>query len=268
MENKKIVLLTRDCDSTTILYNYLNQYFPIDTVVFEKTISKSEQFRRRVKFIGFWNAIGQVIFMLTAFPFLKLTSQGKRKRILTQYNLDLTNIPAEKIKKIDKLSSIKGREFLQGLKPDLLIVNGTRILSKKTLESVSAPFVNIHTGITPAYRGVHGGYWAVAKGQKNFFGTTIHYVDPGVDTGGIIEQVFAEPGKENNFYTYPYVQYATVLPVLKQVVQTFIDGQVPPTKPSVANESALWFHPTIFQWLGNLKRTFIFLLVSSLIQLF
>ena len=92
----------------------------------------------------------------------------KRKKILAQYNLDLTTIPAEKIKKIDKLSSKKGREFLQQLKPDLLIVNGTRILSKKTLESVSAPFVNIHTGITPAYRGVHGGYWAVAKGQKDF----------------------------------------------------------------------------------------------------
>ena len=233
----KIVLLTRDCDSTTIVYNYLNQHFPIDTVVFEKTISKTEQFRRRVKFIGFWNAVGQVIFMLTAFPFLKLTSQQKRKKILAQYSLDLTNIPAEKIKRIDKLSSTKGRELLQELKPDLLIVNGTRILSKKTLESVSAPFVNIHTGITPAYRGVHGGYWAVAKGQ-------------------------------NNFYTYPYVQYATVLPVLKQVVQSFIDGEKPSTKPAIVKESSLWFHPTIFQWLGNLKRTFIFLLVSSFIQLF
>ena len=264
----KIVLLTRDCDSTTIVYNYLSQHFEVDTVVFEKTIPKSEQFKRRVKLIGFWSAVGQVIFMLTAFPFLKLTSQKKKKKILDHYNLDLTNIPAEKIKRIGKLSSIKGREFLQELKPDLLIVNGTRIISKKTLESVSAPFVNIHTGITPSYRGVHGGYWAVAKGQNNFFGTTIHYVDPGVDTGGIIEQVFAEPGKENNFYTYPYVQYATVLPALKKVVESFIDGQRPLTKTADANESALWFHPTIFQWLGNLKRTFIFLFVTSIIQLF
>src|SRR5215212_6085754 len=131
----KIVLLTRDCDSTTIVYNYLRQHFEVDTVVFEKTISKSEQFRRRVRLIGFWSAVGQVIFMLTAFPFLKLTSQKKKKTILEEYQLDLTNIPAEKIKRVDKLSSIKGRELLVELKPDLLIVNGTRILSKKTLES-------------------------------------------------------------------------------------------------------------------------------------
>ena len=97
-----IVLLTRDCDSTTIVYNYLNQHFPIHTVVFEKTISKTEQFRRRVKLIGFWNAVGQVIFMLTAFPFLKLISKQKRKKILAQYDLDLTNIPAEKINSLLK----------------------------------------------------------------------------------------------------------------------------------------------------------------------
>jgi len=81
----KIVLLTRDCDSTTIVYNYLSQHFEVDTVVFEKTIPKSEQFKRRVKLIGFWSAVGQVIFMLTAFPFLKLTSQKKKKKIFSTW---------------------------------------------------------------------------------------------------------------------------------------------------------------------------------------
>ena len=68
------------------------------------------------------------------------------------------------------------------------------------------------------------------------------------------------------FYTYPYLQYGTVLPVLKQVIQSFIDGKKPPSKPAVTPDSELWFHPTIFQWLGNLKRTFIFILASSFIQ--
>jgi hypothetical protein len=52
-------------------------------------------------------------------------------------------------------------------------------------------------------------------------------VDTGVDTGGIIEQVFTDPPKKDNFYTYPYLQYATVLPALKQVIQSFIDGSKP-----------------------------------------
>ena len=131
-----------------------------------------------------------------------------------------------------------------------------------------ATFINIHTGITPAFRGVHGGYWAIAKGKKNLFGTTIHYVDTGVDTGGIIEQVFVEPPKKDNFYTYPYLQYATVLPALRKVIQSFVDGNKPQTKPAVTNESELWFHPTVLQWLSGLKGTFIFIPALSFIPFF
>lgn len=268
MEKIKIVLLARDCDSTLIVYNYLKVFFSIDTVVLERTIRKTKQFQRRVKLIGLWKAIGQVFFMLGIFPFLKRSSQKRKKEILANFNLELTAIPKEKIKWVDMLNSQQARTMLQELSPGLLLVNGTRIISKKTLESVSAPFVNIHTGITPAFRGVHGGYWAVAKGKKEFFGTTIHYVDPGVDTGGIIEQVFAEPGDKDNFYTYPYLQYASVLPALKKVVQSFVDGNKPQTKPAVTTDSSLWFHPTIFQWMGNMKRTLIFLLAFSFAGLF
>ncbi|MFT4646131.1 MAG: folate-dependent phosphoribosylglycinamide formyltransferase PurN, partial [Planctomycetota bacterium] len=42
---------------------------------------------------------------------------------------------------------------------DVIIVNGTRIISSKVLESMPALFINIHTGVTLQYGGVHGAYW-------------------------------------------------------------------------------------------------------------
>lgn len=268
MAKIKIVLLARHCDSSLIVYNYLEDFFTIDTIVIEKTIPRIKQFQRRIKLIGLWKALGQVFFMLGVFPFLKRSSQKRKKEILDNLNLELKAFPKEKIKYVDKLSSQEARTLLEELNPGLLLVNGTRIISKKTLDSVSAPFINIHTGITPAFRGVHGGYWAIAKGKKELFGTTIHYVDAGVDTGGIIEQVFAVPGNNDNFYTYPYLQYASVLPTLKKVVQSFAEGNKPQIKPAVTTESSLWFHPTIFQWMANMKRTLIFLLAFSFTELF
>jgi folate-dependent phosphoribosylglycinamide formyltransferase PurN len=264
----KIIILARDCDSTNVVYNYLKKYFDIDTVVFEKPIPRKKQFLNRAKRLGYINAMSQVIFFLCIAPIIKRFSQKRKSEIFKQYNLDETGPPEHLIKKIRYANTEEGRSLLRELKPDLIIVNGTRIISKKTLESVPATFINIHTGITPAFRGVHGGYWAVATGKKELFGTTIHYVDTGVDTGGIIEQVFVDPPGKNNFYTYPYLQYATVLPALKQVIQSFIDGNKPPTKPPVTNDSELWFHPTIFQWLRNLKRTSIFIPLLSFIHLF
>jgi len=262
----KIIILARDCDSTNVVYNYLKKYFDIENVVFEKPIPRKKQFLNRAKRLGYINAMSQVIFFLGIAPVIKKFSQKRKAEIFKEFDLDDTAPPEQIIKRIRYANTEEGRSLLKQLNPDLIVVNGTRIISKKTLESVPATFINIHTGITPAFRGVHGGYWAVAKGKKDLFGTTIHYVDTGVDTGGIIEQVFIKPPKKDNFYTYPYLQYATVLPALKQVIQSFIDGKKPPTKPPAVAESELWFHPTIFQWLGNVKRTFILILVSSIIQ--
>jgi folate-dependent phosphoribosylglycinamide formyltransferase PurN len=251
-----------------IVYHYLSKFFVIEKIILENTDSKLKQFTKRIKRYGFFNALGQAAFMLFIFPFLKFFSQKRRNAILSEHGLQLKHLPEDKIIRVNSLSSDTARTLLKELQPGLLIVNGTRIISRKTLESVTAPFINIHTGITPAFRGVHGGYWAIAKGKKEKFGATIHYVDAGVDTGGIIEQVHIEPGKNDNFYTYPYLQYAAVLPVLKKVVQCFDEGNRPPVKHSMNNESSLWFHPTIIQWIANLKRTLVIIPSFPVITLF
>lgn len=250
----KLILLARDCDTTNIVYNYLKKYFEIDAVIFEDPIPRKLQFSKRAKRLGFLSAVSQGIFFLVIVPVIRFFS-GKRKRaIYDQYDLDDSQIPAGKIKRLRYVNTEEGRNLLKNFGPALFIVNGTRIISKKTLEAVPATFVNIHTGITPLFRGVHGGYWAIAKGRKNLFGTTIHYVDPGVDTGGIIEQVFTEPDKKDTLYTYPYLQYAVSLPQLKAVVETLLTGTKLPTKQPVTTESELWFHPTVMQYLRNFLK--------------
>lgn len=259
----KIIILARDCDSSNIVYNYLKKYFEIDAIVFEKPIPRKKQFFNRVKKLGYIDALSQVFFFLLIAPVIKKFSKKRKAEIYKQYDLDETPPPGHLVKRIRYINSEEGRSMLNQLNPNLIIVNGTRIISKKTLEAVPATFINIHTGITPLFRGVHGGYWSIAKDRKDLFGTTIHYVDPGVDTGGIIEQIFAQPQGEDNFYTYPYLQYAVCLPVLKQVVESFMAGKQPATRQPVTTESALWFHPTVFQWLSNLKRTFIIVFTVS-----
>ena len=253
--NQKLIILARDCDSTNIVYNYLQKYFKVDAVIFEQPIPRKQQFQKRAKRLGYPAAISQAIFFLAIYPVIRMFSKKRKRQLYEKYGLDESPIPSSLITRLRYVNTEEGRTLLKNLSPALIIVNGTRIISKKTLEEVPSTFVNIHTGITPLFRGVHGGYWSVARGKKDLFGTTIHYVDPGVDTGGIIEQVFTQPEKKDTFYTYPYLQYAVCLPVLKNVIEAFQSGQRPPTKPPVTNESELWFHPTVFQYLRNMGRT-------------
>jgi methionyl-tRNA formyltransferase len=44
----------------------------------------------------------------------------------------------------------------------------------------------VHAGITPRYRGTHGGYWVLLNNDPGHCGVTIHLVDPGIDTGSIV----------------------------------------------------------------------------------
>lgn len=264
MPDFRFVLLARDCDSTAIVYNYLANHIAIEKVILEKPVSRKKQFLKRAKRLGWLYALSQVAFRLLIYPVLLVFSQKRKQEILKKFGLDVSPIPNEKIIRVHSLNSDSGRQLLQQIHPDLVLVNGTRILSQKTLECIAAPFINIHTGITPAFRGVHGGYWAVATGKKNLFGTTIHYVNTGIDTGDILVQTFSLPEAKDNFYTYPYLQYAIILPSLLQVISLFAKGQKPVIQQPVVSHSALWFHPTLGQWIKNLRRTFLFILSTSL----
>lgn len=264
----KIVLLARDCDSTTIVYNYLSKHVGFEAIIFEKAFSKRKHLSKRINRLGFWHAIGQAAFMVIINPLLKLFSGKRKKEIIQKYQLDLKTISPTSYKIVNSLNSEESRNLLKRINPDLIIVNGTRIISKKTLECVIAPFINIHVGITPLFRGVHGGYWAVATGRKEFFGVTIHYVDPGVDTGGIIEQIFLTPSPKDNFYTFPYLKYAETLPVLMKVIDSFSSGIKVESRLPVTNESALWHHPTIFQYLRNIRRTFTIIFIVMIPEIY
>jgi folate-dependent phosphoribosylglycinamide formyltransferase PurN len=264
----KIVLLARNCDSSEIVYNYLKRHIDFEAVIVEQPFSKIKQLKKRINKLGFWYTMGQVAFMLLVFPVLKIKSQKRKNEILDTYKISLNPLPENKIIKVNTLNSDESRTLLKEINPDLVIVNGTRIISKKTLGCIDAPFINIHVGITPLFRGVHGGYWAIATGKKDLFGVTIHYVDSGVDTGGIIEQVLVSPTTKDNFFTYPFLKYGICMPLLKKIVDKFIAGQKPEPKPPLVNESKLWYHPTIFQWLRNLKRTFLFLFIPGTSEFF
>ncbi|NJO24765.1 MAG: formyl transferase [Bacteroidia bacterium] len=179
----------------------------------------------------------------------------EKRKIIRLYNLNLEKIPEGIVRRVSSVNSDECRRLLRTIDPDIVLVNGTRIISKETLTSCKASFINIHDGITPVFRGVHGGYWAIARQRPELFGTTIHYVDKGIDTGEILDQVFIKPLPNDNFVTYPYLQHAEALPVLEKMLKQLLNGNNIDTKQPVTKESSLCHHPTLFEWLRFLKYT-------------
>jgi folate-dependent phosphoribosylglycinamide formyltransferase PurN len=144
-------------------------------------------------------------------------------------------------------------EALKRSAPRVVVVGGTRIISGEVLDAVAAPFLNMHAGMTPRYRGVHGGYWALASGDREHCGVTVHVVDRGVDTGAVVAQARIEPTSRDSFATYPYLQLVTGLPLLVGAVRAALRGTLAESE-GVPGPSRQWYHPTAWGYLATRVR--------------
>ena len=151
-----------------------------------------------------------------------------------------------------EVASVNDKECLDliiKIQPDIIIVNGTRIIGKRLLEATKTLFINTHVGITPEYRGVHGGYWALRNDDIKNCGVTIHKVDVGIDTGDIISQNKIEVTNRDNFVTYPFLQISKAIVMMKEVLITIENDQLRTYKKEGTSVSKLWYHPTLTGYL-------------------
>lgn len=80
-------------------------------------------------------------------------------------------------------------DVLRQARPDVTVVMGTSIIKDKVLAEAGDVVLNLHGGYLPDYRGNHCFFFALSNGDFDKVGTTIHFVDRGIDTGDLLEVV-------------------------------------------------------------------------------
>ena len=249
MQQKKIIFLASDCESSRWVYNALEVDFNVEAVIIEQPISKKTLIKSRIKKAGLFPVIGQIMFSALVVPLLKLKAKKRKAALIHQFQLNSNGFIRSKIYGVSSVNSEGCLSALLLLQPDIIIVNGTRIISKAILQSTNAVFINMHAGITPMYRGSHGGYWALRNNDATNFGTTIHLIDTGVDTGAIIEQAFTVPHKADNFTTYPIVQAAIGINTLTKVLPKIISNNFQVVQNTEKGE--MYYQPTLWEYFTN-----------------
>jgi folate-dependent phosphoribosylglycinamide formyltransferase PurN len=252
MPADKVVLLTSEGQSGRIAARYLAARFPALTVIVEPPVSRTLLLRRRVKRLGPLHVGGQLAFML--FQRIQHTlSRSRIAEIVREADLDARWPDDRQIIRVPAVNSPECIRQLQDLQPRVILVMGTRIIATDVLHSVDVPFINYHAGVTPKYRGVHGGYWAKAEGDDGNFGVTVHLVDAGIDTGRVLYQARPATSAKDNYSSYPYLQLAAALPLLERSARDAIAGTL---RPQVVDlPSRLWSHPTLWGYIKTgLKR--------------
>lgn len=252
----KIAMLLGRGSSSAILVNavlawHLNAEF---FLVLERPPGRYAALRYRRRRLGMPVVIGQLVFQFLIVPIIRFRSARRIEQILTEYNLDTSTRGMRSAIEVANVNEECVSDQLKKFAPDIVLVNGTRIIKSNILCNVDAPFINTHVGITPMYRGVHGGYWALWNGDPENFGVTIHLVDSGVDTGKPLRQVRVHPSRDDTFVTYPLLQQAKALVAIRDILSDIPRALRSKEHSPSIGFSRQWFHPTVGQYLRGRLR--------------
>ena len=91
-----------------------------------------------------------------------------------------------------EFADIKGKEAIDKIKsinPDLILVQGGKILPTDFFESCSVGTIHMHGGFCPDYRGGRSWYACLFNDDLTHVGPTVQEIDAGIDTGNIIKKL-------------------------------------------------------------------------------
>lgn len=135
---------------------------------------------------------------------------------------------------------------------DLMIHAGAGILRAPLLGVPLLGVLNAHMGMLPRYRGMNVAEWAAWEGGP--LGATLHWIDPGIDTGRIIRVVpVARDGLGDVASLRRAVDRAQIEALADLVAQMVAGGQHPAATQQRREDGRQYFtmHPQIVEMLGQ-----------------
>ena len=251
-EQFPIVALAGDGPHSWIMINALREVYGDFPVLLEDGEPEQKFWKRRLKMLG---PITVASMQAARLP-IKLTKR-RTQQLIDQMIVehDLHHFPPEtsQIIPVGSPNSLAARQALRAFNPKAVFVINSRMIGKKTLNAVDAPFINYHSGINPAYRGMYGGYFALANDEPEHFGATVHLIDEGVDTGDILYQSRVDTLPGDNFHTYIWRIAAGSRHIVLQAMADAVNGTLTPYKREMTSRQ--YFAPTLggYLWTGVSK---------------
>ncbi len=172
----KIVLLCGAQPNQVALANKIAGKFELAGIVIERSAATSQKF----SFTG----LVEKILNRTLFAAIRNAWFGMLEHFRKLYP-DFPSVTSIIVNNINNDTTV---QFLEKLKPDLVMVSGTSMLKKKLL-SLQIPYgiINLHTGLSPYIKGAPNcTNWCIAENKIHFIGNTVMWIDAGIDSGDLI----------------------------------------------------------------------------------
>jgi methionyl-tRNA formyltransferase len=249
----KIVVSARRSPSGYYLINKLSLFHEVIGVVFERQSFKARLgiLRKRKRRLGLMMVADQLLLIL----YCNLIEARRTRKIIGNiFDHSYYNISFETaILEIENINSQAAKKFILELNPEYVVVNGTSLLTKGSIDEIDKTILNIHVGMTPEYRGSYGGFWALYNGEPDKVGVTIHLIDAGIDTGPILLQSSVSVKNDDTIKTVVYKQQKVGVDLVIQCINGLQQGIITAFRKSYSC-SKLYYSPGLTHYLRLKKR--------------
>lgn len=186
----RIAVLCSDGPHHRYLVAALRARFEVVAVVVEPGASQLRRLRQR----GAWRDYGWALYHVARRRLLGLDRFRRAQFALPAAAAAPTG--AERV--VGWINDPEVADLVAGLNPDVTVVIGTSIIRDAVLASLGPVVLNVHGGYLPDYRGNHCFFFALYEGRFDRIGSTIHFVDRGVDTGDTVAHVIPPIRPDDN----------------------------------------------------------------------
>lgn len=171
----RVVLLTGNASNQAALAVKVAAAFELAGIVIEKRITK----KKKRSFKKYIDAV------LDRILFGKLRNAWFR---MLEYYASKYKFPPVDICEVSSINSKATLDFLQKVKPDLVMVSGTSMIKSEILNlNFPKGILNLHTGLSPYIKGgPNCTNWCLATNQFHLIGNTVMFIDAGIDSGDLI----------------------------------------------------------------------------------
>lgn len=193
----RIVFFTRVGFQSDELFSYMfsrvAQHFPDVRVVavspqetklraFSNVLSRHWKKMRRLGLL-------HTLEILSSYPLrVYCASQDHKvaRRLLRQLPRPAITAGTDRVVYVKTVNGADAIEAMRALEPDIIIQAGAGILHQRLFTTARLGAVNLHHGIAPLIRGMNSIYWALWEKRPDWLGSTVHWIDEGIDTGTVL----------------------------------------------------------------------------------
>jgi len=200
---------------------------------------------RRVKRIGFWKVVDELLLRLIYTLFRSYgDSRSLRKQLGDLQRRLPKNYRRPPIYRIHDINSDEAVSVLKHLAPDVCVLMVNVILQERIFSIPPLGMLVFHPGLTPEYRGPHSAFWASLNKEFWGIGWSLLRVNRGIDTGHVLAQ-----GSAKNIdpltQTHVFMQHISHVEGIAGVVQTLrrLAAGESPTVDTTGRTSSNYTHP-------------------------